>query len=100
MITIWKFHLPLGRQDIEMPAGAEILHVDAQGGQVYLWARLHSENPLKEMRTFVVTGTGHEAPGQSYSDYIGTVQSMGLVWHAFEIINKSAEKTLTYAAVS
>ena len=75
---------------IEMPEGAEVLHVHERQGEVCLWALVDTEREV-ETRRFVCAGTGH--PIQHEVDifsYIGTVHSAGIVmvyvWHIFEIL--------------
>lgn len=56
---IWKFPIDLTtRQAVPMPAGAKILHVAVQRGQLCLWALC---NPFVEPqpRVILVFGTGH-----------------------------------------
>ena len=87
MQAIWKYVLKIeDASDIEMPAGAEVLTVQKQGGALCLWAVVNPESPT-ETRHFRVLGTGHEHEESLVAlDYIGTAQMMGsgLVWHVFE----------------
>lgn len=86
--TIWKFKLETtDNQEIEMPIGAEILTVQTQGENPYLWALVDPEAE-KETRTFEVFGTGHPIHcdmGVS-RNHISTYQLQGgsLVFHVFE----------------
>lgn len=86
--TILKYSLFLGEQAIQMPKGAEILCVQAQGGRLCLWA-LVGPAVTNDERLIVVYGTGrpvvHDACKRRY---IGTAQmdDGSLVWHVFEII--------------
>lgn len=87
-LTIWKFPLALERaQDIEMPAGAEILSIGNQRETICLWARVETEKTNKETRRFVIVGTGHGAPDAVGSKLIGVVMMQGgdLIFHVFEI---------------
>lgn len=95
--TIWKFSLAIDDDVwIDMPIGAEVLHVAVQGqsdnprtASLYLWARVgpHAES---ERRHFRVAGTGHPLEGGTPDPlvYIGTFQLAGgaLVFHVFEVI--------------
>jgi len=83
---IWKYDLAaLDLQTIELPRGARVLSVDAQGGNTVLWALVNPDEDMTE-RTFRICGTGHPVcpdPGT----FIGTVLMAegGLVWHVFEV---------------
>ena len=85
--AIWKYPLKVeAQQSIEMPIGAEILCVQMQGEQPFLWAKVTPNGwPIK--KTIVIHPTGHEFeeyPGR----YIGTFQMQGglYVWHVYEAI--------------
>jgi hypothetical protein len=84
--TIWKSVLravPL--QEVELPAGAEILCAAEQFGEACIWYRC---DPLKEkeMRRIGIAGTGHVAPTAEQGRYIGTafLSDGALVLHVFE----------------
>lgn len=82
--TIWKFPLRVNDvQDIEMPRGATILHVNLQYNTICLWA-LVDPDATRERRLIAICGTGHSAPDDGR--YIGSVMMMGgdLVFHVFE----------------
>lgn len=96
MKRIFKYPLPMevdgplarwkGRFEIELPVGAEILTVQAQGNVPVLWATVDPEAP-KEKRKMLLLNTGAEIPPDaSYTRYIGTYQlnGGGLVFHLFE----------------
>ncbi len=84
-MEVWKYTLQTkDSQEISMPAGAQILTVQIQYGQLALWALVMPEaEPVS--RTILMRGTGHEIelPGLKY---ISTVQDLAgaLVWHFFE----------------
>jgi hypothetical protein len=89
MITIWKFKLPiLDSYALYMPKGAEVLTVQAQGGQPCLWAIVDTDAE-NEVREFEVCGTGNPIYQnlQIQRKYIGTFQSPPFVWHVFERTN-------------
>jgi hypothetical protein len=72
-----------------MPAGAKILSVQDQTGVICLWARVWTEAKEKELRTFIIVGTGREFPPSSRPpEYIASVQQDGFVWHIFEQVGK------------
>lgn len=85
MKTIWKWPLAVtDRQFLGVPAGAQALTVQVQGGLLKLWALVDPDQPevRKEIR---IIGTGHAIPADP-GRYIGTFQMHGggLVFHAFE----------------
>lgn len=86
--TVWKFSLQhQDEQQIEIPAGAQILCVQVQQDTPCLWATVNPKEPL-EKRTILIRGTGHTALEGDLT-YIGTYQTMGgmFVWHVFEKIS-------------
>lgn len=88
MKTVWKFPLePVDRQNVPMPARAEILTVGPQGDAWCLWA-LVDDQAETEIRIICIHGTGHDAepPGGALK-YINTFQHGALVFHAFENVS-------------
>lgn len=83
-MTVWKFVLDIGRQAIEMPVDAEVLHIAEQHDQVCVWALVSPDAPKAERR-FVVTGTGHPVPDRR-GRFLGTVLLLdgALVLHVWE----------------
>jgi hypothetical protein len=83
--AIYKYRLDIvGTQDIEMPAGAKILCVQARDEDLFLWAVVDIGATF-ETRTFIIVGTGQAVDVEYLSGrYIGTVQQYGGVWHVFE----------------
>jgi hypothetical protein len=82
--TIWKFPLDVtDEQLVSMPAVAEILTVQAQGDQPYLWAMVDPAQP-RQFREIVTRGTGHPVPDRP-GTYVGTYQlhGGGLIYHVF-----------------
>ncbi len=73
-----------------MPNRADVISIQEIHGEVFLWARVDTEQP-KGRYTIRVKGTGHDLEGVSPENHIyaGTVvmsQPMGikpLVWHFF-----------------
>ncbi len=93
MKTIWKFELVVfGRQDIEMPVGAEIIHIGNQNNHICMWAEVNSDNPC-ENRVFELLTTGHPMPNREdgkYRKHLATVlldQGM-FVAHVYERLVK------------
>lgn len=85
MITVYKY--PVG-SEIEMPAGAIILHAAEQDREVCLWAMADTTHEL-ETRWFRCMGTGCDT-GFTEGDnhvFISTVlMTNGYVWHIFELV--------------
>ena len=83
MKSIWKFLLePDG--SVAMPVGAEILTVQAQREEAYIWAVVDPEAPTLTRR-FKTFATGEPITGDP-GRYVGTFQISGgaLVFHVFE----------------
>lgn len=86
MKKIFKYHLPISDHiEVRLPEGAEILCVQAQGGEVYLWAVVNPEEPMDVVTSILCRGTGHELTGKE-GRYLGTAQQFNgaLIWHFFE----------------
>lgn len=88
MKTVWKFPLLItNAQTISMPAGAQVLSVQAQNNEPQLWALVDSSVGAEE-RMFHTVGTGHAItePLENLR-HIGSYQvSHGaLVFHVFEV---------------
>lgn len=96
MRMVYRFDLPFGevRENngtftLELPLGAIPLHVDVQQRAPHLpsmWVLVDVDEKRTVERRFVVVGTGtqDEEPPASKSEYIGTFQDAGFVWHIFE----------------
>ena len=73
--------------DIEMPSMAQLLTVQVQRGEPYLWAMVDTSFPM-QTRRFRLAGTGHPITEKSCDlAYIGTFQLHGgaLIFHLFEV---------------
>lgn len=86
-LSVWKYQWPGLARDaaFEMPAGAQMLHVDAQSDHITIWARVDPNAP-KRTRQFILCGTGHPAPDEMDARHIGTAltENGTYVWHVFE----------------
>lgn len=90
--TIWKYELD-PRSDVislDVPNGAELLHVDSQHETICVWFEL-DPNDATEMRHFEIFGTGHlirEDMGINRC-HIGTIQlkNGNLIFHVYERLN-------------
>jgi len=73
---------------IDMPIGAEILHLNMQNGDPQLWALVNPDAKLEE-RHFEIFGTGHPIHDDMGIErkYIGTYFEGSFVFHLFERIN-------------
>lgn len=82
-MTIFKYRLDIENlQIIEMPIGAQILHVDNQRGELCLWA-LVTPGMITKDRVIEIIGTGQ--PMDDYSrKHIGSAVVGPYVWHVFE----------------
>lgn len=87
MKIILKFPLQLqNAQTVVMPAGAQILTVQAQNDMLHLYALCDRTGDAVEGRRFAVYGTGEGLPDEP-GVYIGTTQLWyqgRLLWHVFE----------------
>jgi len=74
MQTVYKYTFELDDfVKIEMPRGAEFLHVAEQAGVLCIWARVYSDSTFKSVRTLRVAGTGHPLEDGSNYRYVGTI---------------------------
>jgi hypothetical protein len=88
-LQVWKFPIEYNDKiEVEMPAGASLLHAAEQGGVPCIWA-LVDPSVDKEIRKFRLAGTGH--PINIHVDklvHVGTFLIRGgqLVFHLFEVV--------------
>lgn len=69
--VIFKYQMPVLEQfTMKLPAGAEIVRVDSQGGMFWLWAVVQTEAPLEERR-FRAFKTGAKMPDGLSLLYVG-----------------------------
>lgn len=82
--TIWKYPLRPDTCGMRLPEDAEILCVQTQAGEPFLWVLLDENKPLISRQVFVY-GTGHPVL-DTPQRYIGTFQLHAgeLVFHVFE----------------
>lgn len=84
MKQVWKYSLPNGSAEIEMPAYAEVVHVGLQNDVLQIWAVVDPDAKRKELRVFHVYGTGHGI--RDNAKHVGTWFDAPFVWHLFEIV--------------
>lgn len=86
MITVYKYPIIESvYQVIELPEGAEILHVANQHEQLCMWCKVDTSKKLVK-REFAVYGTGKPLANMHLT-YINTFMMLGgtFVYHLFEI---------------
>lgn len=88
MLTIFKY--PIALQDefeLDLPAGADFLHLDVQHGQPQMWFRVDADIDVPAVpRKFAVVGTGNRLPiGYESAPHLGSFQLANgqLVFHVF-----------------
>jgi len=101
MMTVFKYPLSfVGLPVVNLPEGAQILHVDMQYGLPVLWALIDEANKDKLKPRYIrIAGTGHDIESASHDTeipkdfsgirYINTFfanEERSLVYHAFEVI--------------
>jgi len=72
-------------QVIEVPFGAQILTIQAQGEDIVVWYSCNPDRQLQQ-RAIVLVGTGHDLPDTHTLKYISTVQQGEFVWHFYEAV--------------
>jgi len=83
---IWKFPLKLtDEQEVNLPAGAEILAMQMQGEVLCMWVLVDEQvEKTKNLKTIRIIGTGYP-DDVSKSEYFTTFQipKIGIVLHVF-----------------
>jgi len=84
MKTIYKYVLYPSMNFYMMPEGAKILKVDAQEGDICLWAEV-DPNAMHASRRIETYGTGVNMPADP-GEYLGTVllENGQLVFHVYD----------------
>lgn len=94
--TVFKFAVEHDTA-IQIPIGAEILHVDSQYGKVCVWALVDTRVDT-ETKTFMLFYTGENIPDALDLNFVGTaiqkgrssgrddIVSSDIVYHVFEKI--------------
>ena len=87
MSTIWKYKLSVGENEINLPSYNQILTVQLQNEEPYVWVLLDPKEKTYPM-LFDVYGTGHTIEDSQFKHYIGTWQDGPHVWHLFKTYYK------------
>ena len=87
METVYKYLLQPGNHTIEMPKKAEILTINTQDEEAFVWAKIDT-NQTTELRRFFTTGTGMPILNCVKKQYVGSfmMNNKSLVFHVFEIL--------------
>lgn len=91
MKTVYKYKLNMDGS-VELPPNAEILHVNHQDGEPYIWALVDKDAKPGVERHIRVYGTGHDIPDNP-GRYINTFFAGCFVWHVFEDFFRITEET-------
>ena len=95
MKTVYKYELKAVchqnlTEPVMMPNGAKILHVDAQGDDMFVWAEVDTERSVVDFH-FEVFGTGHEMQEDMgvERNHIGSLMMHdgALVFHVYQRAN-------------
>lgn len=84
--AVWKYALAITEaQTLSLPAGAQVLSVQAQRNVPTLWALVDPTEISREVWGVVIVGTGHEVQLPNSAAFYATVQTHdgALVWHVF-----------------
>ena len=83
--VIWKYPVPVEDSfEVDLPKGAQILHVGAQGVMYFMWCLITHPATSVEVRRFRVFDTGQLIPDDEDLTHVATWQQAGFVWHLFE----------------
>ncbi len=83
--VIHKYPLRSPLTFVRVPAGAQLLSVQAQGADICLWFLVDPAEARVNRRYFLSVNTGDEFDSEHYEgQFIATVQIGQIVWHIFE----------------
>ena len=89
-LRVYKYALiPNDLVTLEMEEGAQILAVQEQRGEPFIWALVNPRAPMRT-RKFRLAGTGHDIVWREGMVHRGTFQLNGgsLVFHLFEYASR------------
>ena len=84
---IWKYELPHLQTELEVPYGAQAIHVDNQHNNLCVWMIVDPAESKMETKVFRVVTTGINFFANEV-EYVGTVLMKGgtYVAHVFEVV--------------
>ncbi len=97
MKKVYKYTLGFGDMvRVYLPKNSKILKIDQQHKSLeqdkllYIWALVDVDEKENEVRTFRISGTGHEIDDSLNLEFITTISTFSdnLIWHIFEVKNK------------
>lgn len=81
--VIYKYPLEqIGSQKLKLPNSAQILEINVQNGQVFVWALVEDGDNTEYSKEIKMVGTGWDCDVE-WEDHIGTVFIGPFVWHYF-----------------
>lgn len=81
--AVYKYPVNAGDDSAELPLGAEILRIDSQDGEVFLWALVSPEQVIKETQRIHVAPTGFVFDDIG-KEYVNTFFLNAMVFHVFK----------------
>jgi len=91
MKTVWKYPTKPDMFDLSLPVGAQVVHFDMQQGEPTIWVLVDTD-AQRELRLFLVAGTGHTVPDDTRHIASCIDRNLGLVWHLFEPLSQAKEE--------
>lgn len=85
--VIRKYPMPVqDRTTVVLPRNADILHIGAQGLELFVWALVDPLAALTVEHEYLIFGTGNEVPngGEGLGHLATILVANGLVWHVFQ----------------
>lgn len=82
-MTIHKYSLSVGANEIEMPANSSVLTCQMHLYKLAMWAIVNPDAPMKKRKFQVIAGSADLPFSCTDKNYIATVQD-GYVYHIFD----------------
>lgn len=86
-LAVWKYDLNIkDRQEVWLPAGAQILSADLQQGELKLWVLVNPKETINVSHNLKLAGTGHNI-NDIIIKFIDTIQfyNGSVIMHLFEV---------------
>lgn len=92
--VIYKYEIKPPQHDsfvcsVELPSGAQVIHIDSQEGKIFLWAIVDPSEHRNATRHYAVVPTGvtfASGPEYMHWSFLKTITVLGkLVFHIFDI---------------